>query len=144
MARVIILIDEYADFTEDQKEVIANEFLSGFPGIYDDNQLQRKDRELKTRARSRRVVEAYTNNEFSDLDNTIVESCLSDIRDAANRADITDRDYMMVCLRAKKLTYAQIAKVMDLSESTCFESLKIAQEAILDHPQFDHAGAAYG
>lgn len=113
-------------------EAQADELLKPYDGIYTDKQLRRKEREFKSRIESRRIINVYVSEDFTDVDNTLIESMLGDIKDAANRAKISDEDYEMVCMRIRKMTYQDISAATGIPVSSCFVRLKEAQQKILN------------
>lgn len=129
-------IDGDNDNMQATLEAQADELLKPYDGIYTDKQLQRKDREFKNRAESRQIVNAYVCEDFTELDNTLIESMIGDIKDAANRMHIDAVDLQMICLRCQKLPYSNISIIVGLSESQCFERLQIAQSKVASHDNF--------
>lgn len=123
---------EQTNLTSFEKEAIADELIKPYPNVYTTKQLRRKEREMQTRLESRTIIEKYVSEEFTELDNTLIESFLGDIKDAANRGNISDTDYDLICMRARKMSYTAISAATGLPKSTCFERLQIAQEKILE------------
>lgn len=119
-------------------EAQADELLKPYDGIYTDKQLQRKSREMDCRILSRQIIKDYVSEEFTDIDDTFIESLLGDIRDAANRMGISSQDFEMVVMRSKKLSYADIACSVDLPVKTCYNRLQLAREKILQWDRFGY------
>jgi len=133
---MIISDSEEIKMTDQECEEFVNEIIEDCEGIYTDKQLARKAREMRTRLTSREVVLKYIQDIYSEdstaVDDTLVETIRGDIKDAANRQHIDTQDFEMVCMRAKKASYAQIAVAFNMPKSTCHYRIQKARVQILN------------
>lgn len=129
--------DDLQGKTDAELEEIANILLVDIPGVYTDLQLARKAREMESRIKSRNIISNYIES-FTEIDDTFIESLLGDIKDAANRLNISDQDYEMIIMRSRKVSYEDIAIACEISISTCYEHLQEARQKILQWDRFGY------
>jgi len=129
---------DYEVLTDEQCEEFVNEIIADCENIYTDAQLARKAREMRDRLGSREVISKYLQKVYSEdnsaVDDTFVETICGDIKDAANRdKHVSNQDFEMVCMRAKKASYAQIAVAFNIPKSTCHYRIHRSRALILKH-----------
>lgn len=139
---VVVIGEENIELTGNEThaelEAIADEIIKPFDDVYTNKQLTRKAREMQSRLESRAIIEDYVCEDFTSIDDTFIESIMGDIKDAANRMSISDQDFDMIIMRAKKISYADIAFSVDLPVMTCYDRIQRARRKILQWEKFGY------
>lgn len=139
---VIVIGEEKIELTGNEThselEAIADKIIEPFNDVYTNKQLARKAREMQSRLESRAIIEDYVCEDFTSIDDTFIESIMGDIKDAANRMSISDQDFDMIIMRAKKISYVDIAYSVGLPVMTCYDRIQRARKKILKCEKFGY------